>query len=229
MKCGFLLSILLILLIWIAGCAPDVTRQETSNSYVIEAALDCDAFSGEVSYPKIVDGSGAYESINSEIKEFVYSYLGNAIGTEQAEVTVDISYSITINNNDLICFLFEGTLMDKKAAHPTNVAFSVLISLVSKEIVEPLDYFKMDEAFFEEYRKQLLKNQNQNRFSDENWEQISGYLNNFSNEEVQNILLKNAPSSLALIPDGVIVLFPVPHAIGDYVALEIPCEIRYNP
>lgn len=220
MKKRVLLFIVLLVSLGGFGCTPANNNEKAE--YEIKAITTDVLYPGLVTCPRLVGNDDFIEQVNSLILQSVNSELNEILEDSLPNVILDIGYSVSFQSEELICFLFEGTLNDENAAHPSNVAFSISISLTDKKLINISSLFEMNETFVQAFRAQLNTVADHDRFSENDWEKVSSYIENFSDEEIMNILLKEPEKTLAIQDGGIIVLFPVPHAIGDYVKIIVP-------
>ena len=120
-----------------------------------------------------------------------------------------------------VCFLFEGLLYRESAAHPINVGFSICASLKETKLVSTKSFFTIDKNFVDSFLSQIKEQPADSKFSESEWSQITDYIEHYSNSDMLQIL-QSEECVFALEKDGVVVLFPVPHAIGDYLKISIP-------
>ena len=129
---------------------------------------------------------------------------------------------MSFSSNALLCILFEGVISAKEAAHPTDIAFSVCVSLKEEQIIDPTTLFEMGPEFFNTFREQLPIQNHNDRFDDAQWETVVSYINSYSNDELTQMICANPQETLAIQAEGIVVLFPVPRTIGDYVKIFVP-------
>ena len=232
MKRVLLYFFIALLLVGLIGCQTSDKKtklQETLSQSTEKASLDRLTCSYEIKptekwnstetahvvYPQLF-ASTDYTTVNSLIEQETDTWINEAY-TSNAHLTLD--YFVTFCDDTCLCLLFEGDIMDKTAAHPTNVAFSICVSLTDNKIVDPLDLVAVDEVFISKFNKQLAEQEMPTRFTDEQWKEIVEYFNKMPD----STLLRNIESGvLAITQEGVIVCVSVPHSLGDYIKVEVP-------
>lgn len=176
----------------------------------------------EVNCPQIRSETVDCAAINTCIAEETERCLAQLLGEYAAETTIRLNYTITFADADILCLLYEGYISQAQAVHPTYTAFPVCISIPNATVVKPSSLVETDDNFWIEFREQLVEQNNNPRFSEDQWAEIVDYINAFSDDELQKILSSAVTDYMALGPGTVIVLVPVPHAIGDYIKIEVP-------
>ena len=202
----------------------DSRDEATEWHYTISACLSAEG----ICYPEISYGTEKDIVVNASIHEEIISRLSELFGEDYSSVIRALDYSITFQSEEYICILFEGIAFNDGAAHPHNFAFSLVVSLSKSTLIDIATLLKIDDEFVLAFRKQLEANANPSRFSDEDWKGVSDYISSFSNMELHRILSSNSGTVFAMLTDGVVVLFPVPYAIGDYVKVNVPINGAVN-
>lgn len=222
------LCLIVFLLLNCVGCSEnyeDYTQagNGTVYSFDIKSVISNDVnAASQIIYPKLVGNSANLEAVNEMIMQETEMQLKEILAEEYLNAVIKLDYTILFENDYLICFLFEGMFLTENSAHPTNIAFSVCLSLVEAEILDPLTLVETDEEFFRTMRENLGINQNADRFSNEQWEIVAKYIDAYSNDEIEEIIKTDSSKTLAVQPNGVLVLLPVPHALGDYIKILVP-------
>lgn len=220
MRHRIIICILVLIIFCLSGCTSILSNADLA--YEITTIEDDDTYVGEVRFPELVSASTDYGAVNQLIKETVHEQLEQLLAEGATDVSIQLDYSISISTNELLCILYEGMLSGETSAHATNFAFSVIISPAAKASVDPMTIFKPDAQWMLSFREQLLTNQNPERFSDEQWELVAEYIGSHTDEEIEEILARDLSKTIAFREDGVVVLFPTAHALGDYVKIFVP-------
>lgn len=172
----------------------------------------------ELEYPELIGDNSEYSVANS----LIISILEEKLENMEHIVFGNVKYMITYQSEELVCILFEGELSGNDAPHSTNVVFPVCISLKENKEISQNQFFSLNNNFLKLFREQLKTNPDEQRFTNEEWSNISSYITAYSNEELQKIISYPESTNFILANDSIIVLFPVPHAIGDYLKIVVP-------
>ena len=228
MKKIITLCLITFLLLNCVGCSKNYEdNTQTGNSTVylfdIKPVVSNDINdASQIIYPRFVGNSTNWETVNKLIKQETEKQLKEMLTENYLNAVIKLDYTISFESDYLVCFLFEGMVSIENTAHPTNIAFSVCLSLTEPKILDPLTLVETDEEFFRTMRENVAINQNADRFSNEQWEGVAKYINAYSNEEIEEIIKTDSSKTLAVQPNGVLVLFPVPYALGDYIKIVVP-------
>lgn len=215
MKLWKILLCVCVLMAGLAGC------QSTSPSVPYEFYSVSLQDASEVTCPQIRSETVDWAVINACITEETGRCLTQLLHGDAAEARVSLDYTVTFSDADMLCILYEGYISQAQAVHPTYTAFPVCISIPNATVAEPSSLVETDDDFWTEFRARLGE-QNNPRFSQDQWAEIVDYINAFSDDELQKMLSSAETDYMALCPETVIVLVPVPHTIGDYVKIEVP-------
>lgn len=206
---------LTVFLLAAAGCHPNAID---STGYTIVDATNASLDNkSSVDYPQISTPDNAYAAVNA----LIYSEADELLQDAQAGAVVNIGYSVTLANDTYISVLFEGTVVASGAAHPTNIIRAVTVSLQEKQPVTPLTTETVDEAFIAQFKAQLPASREEERFTDQEWQDIITYFQGLSDEDLRHMILDG---ETALTQDGVLIGIDVPHAVGDYIKVSVKGE-----
>lgn len=220
MRRTMIVFILLICVFCLIGC--EDIPSEAGMSYEIITIEDIETYAGKVCFPQFASAFADYSSMNKLLEKFVYEYLNQLLEEAELNSTIQIDYEITLSSNELLCILFEGELSSEFSAHPTNFSFSICFSPENNVAIDPKTLFEPTTQWLSSFREQLKTNQAPTRFSDEDWEIVSTYINGFPDEEILELLYSDLSKTVVFCENGIIVLFPVPHALGDYIKIFVP-------
>lgn len=220
MRHRMIICIMVLLIFCLSGCTSILSNADLA--YKITTIEDDNTYAGKVRFPELVSASANYGAVNQLIKETVHEQLAQLLEEGATDVSIQLDYSISLSTNELLCILYEGMLSSETSAHATNFAFSVSISLTEKTSIDPMTIFEPDARWILSFREQLITNQNPERFSDEQWELVAEYIGSHTDEEIMRILARDLSKTFAFREDGVVVLFPAAHALGDYVKIFVP-------
>ncbi len=164
-----------------------------------------------ITYPQFKDEKLA--TLNTKIEDFAKSNFKEIINDENVdtlELTLEETYSVKLANEKLVSIASTGELTKKDLAYP-----SVLRNVLN---VDPMDFrrFKIEEIITinSDFVKLFKETSAEN-------EQLGAYLSSFSDEEIQS---KIQDSKIYIDGEDVVIVFNVPHAIGDYIEVKIAKE-----
>ena len=211
---------------------PNTEKQTIPNetsAFSIQTIVDKETYpASSIAYPQLHSNSLNFIATNLLIKETLMCILDKVFADSNENSSVVLEYSASFENEKYFCVLFEGAVLNKNAAHPTNLGFPICISLLENRILDPTSLFALDDNFIAAFREELLNNQSTTRFDDEQWKNVETYIGSFSNNEILEIISANPAKTFSLQNNGVIVLFPVPHTLGDYVKIFVKDRGRFS-
>lgn len=206
--------------------APNLTEtgvKETVCSYEIQTVIDDTTYKNStIKYPNITEEDADFSQVNKLIRDSVLQNISDIIGEDTKDTAITLNYSGVLINENLFGALFEGSVLKTSAAHPTNFAFSVHVSIKNEQVVDPLMLFEITPDFIRIFREQLHTQADADRFDKNQWKSVVAYLDSYSDDEIVEIIRTNTKETLSLQDSGVTVMFPVPHAIGDYIKISVP-------
>ncbi len=198
------------------------TGAAQTSTYEIKTEQDTASYEGsKIAYPFLISNSVNVDKVNELIRQELDSYITALIADCLDGTTFELDYSITFESNEMICIFFEGMRLNKQAAHPTNIAFSVIVSLQEQQIIAHDTLITVDGTFVQALRHTLASGDTSGMFADEHWPAVAEYINGYTDNEIAEKIRTDLRSTTALTENGVLVLFPVPHAIGDYVKITV--------
>lgn len=228
---GFFLSILI--LVNLTGCSiahqeetlegnnPQHTESGGEETELSTSVVNTTPYGTcAIRYPEIAGPNAISEEINLLVRQELNTQLTEICGEDTSETFIKLDHSVTLRDEEYLCILFEGYVDAKFAAHPTNLAVPVCILLKSGVAVDPLTLFELNDAFISAFRD-ALKSQDSEYRNDPKWEKIVSYIGGLSDEEIINIIQSNPKQTIVSQPDGMIVIFPVSHTLGDYAKIYV--------
>lgn len=222
MKRLWILLAVSVFALCLVGCRSHETPEEM-QPYELQRALErMTDGQFEIPCPRLQSDSQDYSAANDLIRQETETCLNKLLEWDVEGVTIALDYTVTYADDASVCVLFEGSISREGAIHPVNIAFPVCVSLRDVCVMDPSEFVKMDESFWDEFREQLAAQNDGARFSEEQWSEIVAYVNGYSNEELKDMISSRAPGGLVLAEESVIVLLPVPHAIGDNIKVTVP-------
>lgn len=171
----------------------------------------------EIAYPDFSENG--MEEINKSISDFAKSFADEYYGEDYEDLQLELNYNIECCNENILSVSFSGIGNVKTAAHPNNIFVTRNYDLKTGNLIKFSDIFVINEKLAEKF-KTLAQEQLEKDFSD------AFHLQYETNDEITEALLEcdlNINESQSSF-DGerVTVSFPVPHAVGDYLNVEIP-------
>ena len=135
---------------------------------------------------------------------------------------IDLKYRITHNTAQHISIVFEGMSNYKSAAHPLNILFSLNIDPIHAERILFSETYPLDSTtynLFAQYAEEEIREQ-----ADPQWLQDwEGFAETLCD---QDTFLTGMTSEAEFFhyrtEDYVVIGYPVPHAMGDYMTVQIP-------
>ena len=198
------------------------TGANEKNGYEIISVSDNSSYGrNSLNYPALISDSLNYDNINLNIKQKVFLQINELAESDFTDTVIELEYTITHSDRDIVCFLFEGVFSREGAANDINFAFSLCIALDEQEIIDICTLFALNSDFVDEFRKELLQAECPERFTTEQWSSVVDYINAFSDEEIMERISSDPEEMVAFYPDAVVILFPVPSAAGDYVKISV--------
>lgn len=144
-------------------------------------------------------------------------------GTAQAE----LGYTIMLNNDSVLSIRYDGWALAEGAAYPVKLLFTTNMDMGSGNYIRLADHVTMDKDFLKAYREAAYI------ASDELDLEEAGILEELLNERSDAQLMDELLSADQNNPSGASSYFttnalgisiPVPHAVGDYLVMEISSD-----
>lgn len=163
------------------------------------------------------------EMIRDDIADFYNFY-------DEADINIhlEMDYTITHSMESIVSIQYLGLLYGEGMPYPTNLFHTTNIDVDTGTKVNLKDLLKIDQKFVS-----LLKNDHYAYASDKSNEEIEAYVkelfDSYSDEELISYLNQADEASSKSNPLGIFsyysqkagLSFQVPHALGDYVKIEI--------
>jgi len=175
---------------------------------------------------------------NKEIKQFVCQYLEEKIfeicgeefdytesnvdvtETEYSSYFIDLNHHIVYKTKSFVSIVFDGFLNKKHTAHPTNLYFTLNINLDSGNRVLLKDIYPVNNELYEvfnEYAYNKLEST-----ADEKWLESFDVSLLYNKEDFLDGLESEKYYCIYYTKDSLGISFPVVHAMGDHMEIEIP-------
>ena len=233
MKKIFPVVLLTLLLCNFFGCSNSLTHPaedspmdsslnnfKEKKDYQIETTTEITRYGNSiVQYPKLIHETFDYTVANNAIKAHLDEKMAEWFEGSASGVVSDFYYTVMYSGKNLLSILFEGIFQDGGTAHPEAFSFSCHIDLNKQSVIDPTSLFEFHEDFWSLFKQGVASAHDESRFNKADWSEISSYISAYSNKELQEIVCAEPAETLVLAQNGIIVLFPVPHAMGDYLKI----------
>lgn len=171
-----------------------------------------------INYPQIsIFGKpNEQEKLNEMIKERAYSYLDNYSPEEKETFSLDMDYSVSLENEGLLSIQFSGYSYVEGAAHPVDIFDTINIDMKKFEPLQLTDIVTIDAEFLKELKESELQSdiiEQKNILterSDEEWL-----------TSLQHADTSEADIRWYLTENMLGISVQISHAIGDHAEFEI--------
>jgi len=205
------------------------------NHYEITPAVYTDK-NVKINYPQINNLSdiNKQNTINQLIKDGALSYIKNGV---YDALNLELKYTITLTNSELLSIQYSGLASNKNAAHPNDIFYTTNIDINNGKILRLSDLITIDENFIEAIKKGEYKGKFFDLVHDNTSEEGKKYLPllmDYINQTDTKTLIKElnqsyytesgkTPPSSAyyLTKDSIGISLSIPFAIGDHAEFEI--------
>ncbi len=220
MKKHFLLiTTIIVFALLLCSCGNSNMKEisdSISNDYKIESrnmAFDNEEFI--VKYPKVLGKNKDFNKINKQIEALLNTYLKSSLYIENS--TAQIDFKVRCSNSEYISVSFEGCYNYIKAAHPINFCYTVNLKLKDSSVVKLTDNVVINDDFIEKFR---------NEWKTQAFSEAQDYLDQYTNEQLKIMLMSSDTDKgygvfSCFSENEIIIYFPVAHAIGDYVVINV--------
>jgi len=97
------------------------------------------------------------DAINKLIENYAIHFAENGYGKDYANLSLDVDYHITYNDDEWISISFNGFGNVKTAPHPNNILTTLNINLKNGSTLKLSDIYTIDKSFVQIYRKEFAK------------------------------------------------------------------------
>jgi hypothetical protein len=137
--------------------------------------------------------------------------------------TGDIKYATTFLSDEVVSFTYQGLMTSPIQSYPVHLFYSTIINLKTGEKETLGDLVTLDETFVQAFREGKILSSSSPEYSNE----VKKYISTLSNETLLNEFSQADKMDVAsvftyLTNDAIVVTLGVPHALGDYVQVEMP-------
>lgn len=213
------------------GTATDLEKEETNSTNTNNNSnnnLNENTSTKEPSSNKTEDNLSKripypiFNSINNKdkVNELILNYVKklDSLYNSNDEARLNINYQIAFQNNKYISIYFSGDINSPDAAYPSKFSSTLNINIEKGSVMRLNEIANINEKFIDVFNKAV-----ESKF------QSLGVqaLDNLKLENLKN-LLQQADSSYTseaqsyFTSNEVVVILSVPHAIGDYIEINIP-------
>ena len=128
---------------------------------------------------------------------------------------------VTQCDDTLVSIVFEGMLNNRSAAHPTQLFFTLNYNPQTNRTVAFSDIYSLDDSLYASFL-QAVRQKTSVRAGDD-WKTMEeSFLNEYcSQDDFNREMTRKDIFRYYFTETGIGVGFPVPHAVGDYVEVEI--------
>ena len=205
---------------------PFVTFTNTSAKYYIQSyTLTDTSHQGStviIRYPQLV--SAGSDKVNGVIKTKATKIASDYYGSDYANLSLDVDYHLTFNNDDWLSISFNGSGNVKTAAHPNDILQTMNINLKDGYEIKLTDIYNVNADFVRVFRNEF-SSQVKTRlavimgFSPADTDSAASYLDQYDDQTLTKYL---SNSYCYMTNDKIGISFEMPHAIGDHFETEIP-------
>lgn len=177
-----------------------------------------------IAYPELEQKG--YEEINAQILSFVSEIPEKLYGVSYENLQMELTYEVKRYDNQFFSVIYTGSANVQDATHPDHVFVSQTFSLSSKKMIRLEKFLSANESLakmvFENAPKQLEP------------AQAEAFRETYKTEQdVMHALTgcdsfpsENTSGTWSYLTEkNVGLTFPVPHAVGDYLTVEVPVEV----
>jgi hypothetical protein len=188
------------------------TSYEVVNDEYIDETHACSHV--KISYPRFEQ---RYQQVNDAIILYLKEYISYCFGDDFKNLDFEMKYKITYSSAQFISIVFTGSSNQEDSAHPNNECITLNVDMIMGEMLHLADFIYVDDQFVRAFASE--------------WRQNAGtYLVDYLDlSDKQSLLdqLHNADSFSSemmsyIDREGIGIVYMGPHAVGDYVTIEIP-------
>ncbi len=201
-----------------------LTQNTASDSVLgVNYTIDYPTVSGDP------DNDAAYGAMIDHAIARIISFGDDLVAMGNGDVTLDVNYTVTLNNDEYLSILWSGDYFVEMAAYPVNFVHGLIIDKAAMEIVYLADLYNVDETFGEVVNAQvdaLLVPTLAERLGVTETELYdAGVSGSFT---YSNHLLPEEDFGTSytawLTPDGAAIGVELLHVLGDYCPVVIPYD-----
>lgn len=233
----------ILTLLFIPSCSvkPETETVSKSLLYPESSFEETHFFYAATTYGNI---TVIYPQINSQNEDpnnlFIQETINNMLhlysGSDDSDISAQLTSEITYYNGRLLCFVVEGLWNDPLAAHPLNFWEPLLIDLQNQTLLSIGDIIDIDNSFLsilkQSYQEQVvsgLEEQLQTDLSAEEMELkglIECYANDLIKQSLNATILQEEPLFKGgLTNNSFVISVPLPHSFGDHYEVYLDYEL----
>lgn len=205
--------IVIVLCLFIVGCnnanfvsSENISYDHISKSYTPTSEI-------YVKYPRFIGEK--FDLINEIIEKDIISFIQDYYDDIYEGLTLDVNYEVSYQEKNIISIVYTGIGNVESAAHPINIFKSININIPQNKKIYLNNLYNIDDNFVELFKEEFNK-----QVSFEKSIILNNYSDNDLKELLKNTDLKHSVMSY-LKNEKVGLSLEVPHAIGDYIIIEI--------
>jgi len=204
----------------------DVNRGEAKklNGLIIESSFK--SGSTLIRYPVVTNLKD--QQLQTKINQFIEDEALTICETYCTEAAqAELGYTIMLNNDSVLSIRYDGWALAEGAAYPVKLLFTTNVDMGSGNYIQLADHVTMDKDFLKAYIEAAYIP------SDGLDLEEAGILEELLNERSDAQLMEDLLSADQNNPSGASSYFttnalgisiPVPHAVGDYLVMEISSD-----
>lgn len=217
---NILLIVILFILALSCGCKPikyDDVYQSSLCDYKVEGKyIDFENTDFIANYPHFSSQEADFSKSNEMIAQLLEAYIVESSADIQ-ETSAKINFTVHSVNSKYISISYDGFFNYKEAAHPIRFYFTTNLNSKNGKTIKLSDILVIDDNLIKEFR--------------EEWKtttliEVQDYLEDYTNEQLTTMLLSSDTNDgygvfSCFSENKIMVFFPVSHALGDYVIIEL--------
>lgn len=185
-----------------------------------------------IDYPTVSgdpDNDAAYGEMIDHAIARIIGFGDDLVAMGNGDVTLDVNYTVTLNNDEYLSILWSGDYFVEMAAYPVNFVHGLIIDKATMEIVYLADLYNVDEAFGEVVNAQVdallvptlaeRLGVTETELYDAGVDGNFNYTNHYLPEEDFG-----TSYTAWLTPDGAAIGVDLLHVLGDYCPVVIPYD-----
>ena len=203
-----------------------ITITNTSAKYFIQTYTFTDKShkdsSVAIRLPQLIGDN--FDKVNEIIKDYVVGFAANCYSADYSNLSLDVDYHLTFNDDDWLSISFNGFGNVKTAAYPNRIFQTLNINLKNASIVKLSDIYNVNRDFTRIFREEFAS-QIRERLavilgvSQFQVEPAAAHLDQYDDQTLMKYL---GGSCCYMTHDKIGISFGLPHAAGDHFETEIP-------
>ena len=181
-----------------------------------------------VDYPQLSGGDVDKEkTINSVIAKEATYFFENGF---YEGYSGDIKYKTTFLSDEVVSFTYQGLITSPIQSYPVHLFYSTIINMKTGKKETLSDLVTIDDTFVKAFKEGEILSISSSEYTNE----VKEYISTLSNEELLHLFSQADKMDISsaftyLTADSIVVAIGVPHALGDFIQIEIPKnKIHHN-